>query len=147
MSSAKAFTTSLIAGKRNNITLKGYAEGKLVAVASTDLLETNGNFFAVTPNYAPLFKTLETKLTTTLQLHNLSLSNIRNIKRDFGDGTNFTDTKLLNSHTYTTPGQKILIQKIVLKNNQELISTSSLSITDPQKIGNQAFNLLPKAIN
>ena len=84
---------------------------------------------------------------TTLQLHNLSLSKIRNIKRDFGDGTNFTDTKLLNSHTYTTPGQKILIQKIVLKNNQELITTSSLSITDPKKIGNQAFNIIPKAVN
>ncbi len=141
VSSTKAFTTRLIPGKRNNITLKGYAWWKLVAIASTDILAPKGIFFAVTPTYSPLLKTLGNKISTTLQLHNLSLSQIRTIKRDFGDGTNFSDTKLLNSHTYTTDGQKVLIQRIILKDNQELISTSTLTVQDPQKVWNQAFNI------
>lgn len=100
VSSTKAFTTQLIPGKRNNISLKGYANGKLVAVASTDILEKEGTFFAATPTYTPLLKTLGTRITTTLQAHNLPLDMIKNIKRDFGDGRNFTDRQLSNNHSY-----------------------------------------------
>jgi hypothetical protein len=35
------FTTKLELGKRNNITVKGYSNGQLVAVASTDILDQN----------------------------------------------------------------------------------------------------------
>ena len=36
-----AFVTKLETGKRNNITVKGYSNGQLVAVASTDILDQN----------------------------------------------------------------------------------------------------------
>lgn len=49
--------------------------------------------------------------------------------------------QLIANHTYTLPGQKILIQKTVLKNGDELVSTSSFMIQDPEKTGSAVLNL------
>ena len=143
LNSLSPFTTSLEAWKRNNITLKGYdIQGELVAIASLDILDQNWIFFSFNPKYTPLLKTLDSKISTSLLLNNLSLNTIENIKWDFWDGTNFSDKKLANTHVYSEDGMKVLIQKIHLKNGQELIATSSLTITDPKALWNQAFNLI-----
>lgn len=89
--------------QRNNITLKGYVQGKLVAVASIDILDQNGAFFGFSPDYTPQLKITSTKIMTTLRLQNLSLGAIDSVKWDFGDGTNFIDRKLVATHTYTDP--------------------------------------------
>ena len=143
LSSLSPFTTSLETRKRNNITLKGYdIEGKLVAVASLDVLDQNWKFFSFNPKYTPLLKTLDSKISTSLLLNNLSLNALETIKWDFWDGTNFSDKKLANSHIYAEAGMKVLIQKVRLKNGQELIASSSLTITDPKALWNQTFNLI-----
>lgn len=137
------FTTSLEEKLRNNITLKGYVQEKLVAVASLDVLDQSGTFLSFNPVFSPLLKSTASRISTTLKLHNLSFSALDTIKWDFGDGRNFIDKKLIQYHTYTTPGKRILIQKIRLKTGKELIATSSMTLRAPEQIGNQVVNILP----
>ena len=138
-----SFTAPLENNQRNNITLKGYVQGKLVAVASIDILDQNWTFFGFSPEYSPHLKTTTTKMMTTLRLQNLSLGAIDSVKWDFGDGTNFIDRKLVATHTYTDPWNKVLIQKIHLKDGKELISTSFMTLRSLEEIWNQAINIIP----
>ena len=56
-----SFTAPLENNQRNNITLKGYVQGKLVAVASIDILDQNWAFFGFSPEYSPHLKTTTPK--------------------------------------------------------------------------------------
>lgn len=77
------FSTILMANQRNNITVKGYYEDKLIAVASLDILGNEKGFIGFYPKIEPLIKQVGSKITVTLQLQGITLSSIKNIKRDF----------------------------------------------------------------
>lgn len=140
----KPFTTPLEKGRRNNITLKAYAKGKLAAVASLDIVEQNGIFMGVSPLHTPLLKTEGVPLTTVLKLTNLSLNMIEALERDFGDGTKQQNIQLSAPHHYSVSGKKISTQKLSLKNGQQLLVTSTLNIRNPEKLGNQVINIQTK---
>ena len=136
-----AFVTKLETGKRNNITVKGYSNGQLVAVASTDILDQNWTFFWFVPTYTPQLKSVGTKMTTTIRLNGISVSSIKNVKWDFWDGTTRIDKNLVSNYTYNEWGLKALIQKIELNNWKELIASSTISVKNVSKLWNQAFNI------
>ncbi len=143
----KPFNTTLEKGKRNNITLKAYAKGKLEAVASLDIADQHGMFFGASTMNTPLLKTLHSPTKTTLRFNNLSLAMIEKLNWDFGDGTKQEDTKISATHSYLNAGKKIASQKILLKNGNELVITSTLNIRDPEQLGNQAINIQTKGNN
>lgn len=142
LTSLAAFDIPLVEGKINTLYLKGYAQGKMLALASIDILEEKGNFFTMSLETRPLLKLLGKDVTMSLKLHQLSLANIEHIKWDFGDGENALDRKLLQQHHYDKAGLKLISQKILLKNGKELLIRTSVSIQDPERLGNQAFTSL-----
>lgn len=72
---------------------------------------------------------------------------IEKLNWDFGDGTKQEDTKISATHSYLNAGKKIASQKILLKNGNELVITSTLNIRDPEQLGNQAINIQTKGNN
>lgn len=142
LTSLAAFDIPLVEGKTNTLYLKGYAQGKMLALASINILEEKGNFFTMSLETRPLLKLLGKDVTMSLKLHQLSLANIEHIKWDFGDGENALDRKLLQQHHYDKAGLKLISQKILLKNGKELLIRTSVSIQDPERLGNQAFTSL-----
>ena len=141
------FSPSLLTWVRNNITLKAYQAGKLLAFASTDIKELNGKFVNAHLQIQPQTYTLNQTITPILRLSSLSLSNIATTERDFWDQTVENEKSLTPSHRYTIAGGYSLVQKTKLNNGQFLISTASLALTDSKKTMPQAVNLYFLSLN
>ena len=146
-SQLSAFSPSLLTWVRNNITLKAYQAGKLLAFASTDIRELNGKFVNAHLQIQPQTYTLNQNITPILRLSSLSLSNIATTERDFWDQTIENEKNLTPSHRYTIAGGYSLIQKTKLNNGQFLISTASLALADSKKTMPQAVNLYFLSLN
>ena len=140
---ATKFTTKLAAWTRNNITIKWYANDMIVATATTDVYDNNLKFYTFTPKFAPQLKTINTNITASIALVNISLNTIDNIAWDFWDWTSFMDTKISNKHTYQTEWKKIIVHRLDLANWAHLYATSTLNIQDPNIIWNQTYNINP----
>ena len=141
------FLTPLIANERNNITVKGYVNNILMAVATVDVLDDDWKFYTFTPTYSPLIKKINSRISTTLKLVNIPTSSIDRISWTYDKSTSFFDSRLVTYNTYTEQGKKVLKQTIKLKNGNELISTSTLNIQDPSVVWNQTYNIIPETSN
>ena len=146
-SQLSAFSPSLLTWVRNNITLKAYQAGKLLAFASTDIRELNGKFVNALLQIQPQTYTLNQTLSPILRLSSLSLSNIESTERDFWDQTIENEKNLTPSHRSTIAGGYALVPKTKLHNGQFLISTASLALADSKKTMPQAVNLYFLSLN
>lgn len=136
-----SFITQLLSWARNNIILKGFYQGKLVAVASIDIRYHKGKYISSSLIFSPFQRKVGMKSIVSTRLSGLMVRDVRSIKRDLWDGTNFSNTQLVSSHTYTEAGGKTVVQRIELDDGQELITTSSFTLQNPKASWNYAVNI------
>lgn len=136
-----AFATPLIPDKRNNITLKAYAQDRLVAIATLDIRQHQGKWISNLIQTAQLLEKKETKIRFSPKFIGLSTKDLQMIEWNLGDEELPTTTQTVTTQSYSLPGQKIIIQKTVLQDGTSLISTSSIKIYDPLYANSYAVNL------
>lgn len=136
------FSTKLLSGTRNNITLKAYLHGNLVAFASTDIRSINGKFINTLLQIPSKNYTINEKISPILRLTSLSLNQIAETNRKFWQEKEENKTKnLTSSHRFLSAGQHQIIQETKLKNWESLYTTATLKIADQTQTTPLAVNL------
>ncbi len=113
-----------------SITAKAYRGSTLISaaqliIAVTSTTQRNASII-LTPTSLTIPANTPLRLTTTLG--NIKPSNIKEIKRDFGDGTNTINNSLSLTKIYLTAWVKVIMQTVALDDNTQLITMTTISV-------------------
>lgn len=114
-----------------SITAKAYHNKALVAAAQIIIGTSNQTqriaWATITPETLTVAKNIPLKLTTTLA--NITQRNIKEIKRDFGDGTSIINTTLNLTKIYITSWPKVITQTMTLDDNTVIITMATITVS------------------
>ena len=110
-------------------------------MASTEILYQNSYFISNNLKIDPGEQKIGENVIFNNQLFNLPFSEIKTIRRDFGDENTRISNSSKETHKYKAIGTKLIIQQTETNTNQKIINTSTITLQDPSTLQSYALNL------
>jgi|GEM_PF-2674409 len=111
-----------------SITAKAYRNNIIIAASQiiVSVSSTTQRNISVILRPDSLTNKVNTPIKFTTTLNGITASAIKSVSWDFGDGSNSVGNDLSISKIYLTSGPKVITQKIILNDNTELITMTTV---------------------
>jgi PKD repeat protein len=128
----------------NPVVVKGYRNNGLEGISYFTIGIGEGKWSLLRSNIAN--PEIHQKVLFDTRTYNITQEDIIAVDRDFGDETKITNTTLTMEHTFTTPGKRVVSQKITLNNGKKLLNIITINIVDSSSFWSYALVMTPSKL-
>ncbi len=126
------------------VIIKWYANWELQGISAFTIGIGEGKWALLRSNISNIEINQNILFDTTT--YNINQLDIQYVDRDFGDETKKNNTTLTMEYAYTTPGKRVVTQKITLIDGKELTNILTLNIRDISKQTSYALLMKPSKL-